>query len=78
MALTNKESPPDHCREPTMPHGACRDKSAEDSSNGSILHPRQPPSCSCEDETTDASTEVYGICICTAHTYCIVAKFGEH
>ena len=52
IALTNKkESSPAHCIEPTMPHGACRDKSSDDFNNGSILHPGRP-SCSREDETT--------------------------
>ena len=48
----------DGCHEVTMPHGACRDKSSEESNKGSILHPDQP-SCSCDDETADTATKVH-------------------
>ena len=48
VALTDKkvEPSPADCVEPTMPHGACRDKSSDGYNKGSILHPS-------EDENTD-------------------------
>ena len=45
------------CREPTLPHGPCRDKSLEDITRGSVLHPR---GSSGEGEATEeTATEVH-------------------
>lgn len=54
--LTNGPSP---CQaiEPTMPHGACRDKCRDDAETaGGILHPRHT-SCSCEETSTMYNTD---------------------
>ena len=42
------------CLEPTLPHGACRDKcSAESETGGAILHPGS--TCECEEATGNAA-----------------------
>ena len=41
---SNPSSPVDECREPTVPHGPCRDKPADESRRGSVLHPRRSSS----------------------------------
>ena len=50
-------SSPTPCREPTLPHGLCHDKSPEDIGKGGvILHPGQPSSA-CEENEASQPTE---------------------
>ena len=50
-------SSPTPCREPTLPHSLCHDKSPEDmEKGGTILHPGQP-SCACEENEASQPTD---------------------
>ena len=50
-------SSPTVCREPTLPHGVCRDKSPEDTEKGgAILHPDRS-SNACEENVMSKSEE---------------------